>query len=62
MAKDRTKAWLQRFIKDPQAISPWSIMPKYDLSQEDLSSLADYVLSLDFDRYDVKTLTREDVQ
>jgi ubiquinol-cytochrome c reductase cytochrome b subunit len=62
VAKDRTKAWLQRFIKDPQAISPWSIMPKYDLSQEELSRLADYVLSLDFDRHGVKTLTREDIQ
>lgn len=62
VAKDRTKAWLQRFIKDPQAISPWSIMPKYDLSQEELSCLADFVLSLDFDRYGVKSLTREDIQ
>ncbi len=62
VAKDRTKAWLQRFIKDPQAISPWSIMPKYDLNQAELSSLADFVLSLDFDRHGVKTLTREDIQ
>ena len=56
------KAWLQDFIKDPQAVSPWSIMPKYDLSREELSNLADYVLSLDFDRYGVKSLTREDIQ
>ena len=62
VAKDRSKAWLQDFIKDPQAVSPWSIMPKYDLSREELSNLADYVLSLDFDRYGVKTLTREDIQ
>ena len=62
VAKDRTKAWLQKFIKDPQAISPWSIMPKYDLSQAELSSLADYVLSLDFDRHGVKTHKREDIQ
>jgi ubiquinol-cytochrome c reductase cytochrome b subunit len=62
VAKDRTKAWLQRFIKDPQAISPWSIMPKYDLSREELGSLADFVLSLDFDRQGIKTLKREDIQ
>jgi ubiquinol-cytochrome c reductase cytochrome b subunit len=62
VAKDRTKAWLQKFVKDPQAVSPWSIMPKYDLSDDELSSLADFLLSLDFDRYNVKSITREDIQ
>jgi ubiquinol-cytochrome c reductase cytochrome b subunit len=57
VVKNRTKEWLQRFIKDPQAISPWSIMPQYDLKQEELSDLADFILSLDFDRYGVKNIS-----
>jgi cbb3-type cytochrome oxidase cytochrome c subunit len=61
VVKNRTKEWLQRFIEDPQAISPWSIMPKYDLSQEDLSNLADFILSLDFDSYGVKSISRQEV-
>ena len=59
--KNRSKEWLRRFIKDPQAISPWSIMPKYDLSQEELSELTDFILSLDFDSYGAKSISRQEV-
>jgi ubiquinol-cytochrome c reductase cytochrome b subunit len=61
VVKNRTKEWLRRFIKDPQAISPWSIMPKYDLSQEELSDLADFILSLDFESYGAKRISLQEV-
>jgi hypothetical protein len=61
IAKDRTKDRLKTFIRDPQAVSRWTIMPKYDLKEDELDALAAYILSLDFDRYDLKTLSREAV-
>ena len=61
IAKDRSRDWLKKFIKDPQAVSPWSIMPKYDLTADELETLADFILSLDFKKYPVKTVTRKDV-
>jgi len=61
VAKDRTKDWLVKFIKDPQAASPWSIMPKYDLTQLELNELADFFLSLDFGRYGVKRVSGKNV-
>jgi ubiquinol-cytochrome c reductase cytochrome b subunit len=62
IARDRTKAWLVRFIRDPRSISRWSVMPKYDLSEDELNHLARFILSLDFDRYGLKTIGREDVE
>ena len=59
--KGRTREWLINFIKDPQAVSPWSIMPKYNLSKTELSALADFLRSLDFKHYGVKTLTRKEL-
>ncbi|HVM50944.1 MAG TPA: cytochrome b N-terminal domain-containing protein [Candidatus Acidoferrum sp.] len=59
-AKRRSKEYLARYIKDPQAIKPTAIMPKYDLPQADLDALADFVLSLDFSRYAMKAESRED--
>jgi len=59
--KGRTREWLMDFIKDPQAVSPWSIMPKYNLDKNELSQLADFMRSLDFKRHGVKTLTRKDL-
>lgn len=61
IAKDRTKEWLVDMIKDPKSISRWTSMPKYDLTEEELNALAAYVLSLDFQRYEVKTIARDDV-
>ena len=58
VAKHRTREYLARYIKDPQAIKPTAIMPKYDLPQSDLDALADFVLSLDFSRYSMKVETR----
>jgi len=61
IAKNRSWEWLKKFIKDPQAVSPWSIMPKYDLTADELETLADFILSLDFKKYPVKTVTSKDV-
>ena len=61
LARGRTKKWLTEFIRDPQAASPWSIMPKYDLSPTELNALSDFILALDFDRYGFRILKREDV-
>jgi ubiquinol-cytochrome c reductase cytochrome b subunit len=61
VAKGRTKDWLTKFIKDPQAISPWSIMPKYDLEEQELSDLSDFILALDFDRHGMKILSQKDI-
>jgi hypothetical protein len=36
-------------------------MPKYDLSQEELSDLSDFILSLDFDSYGAKRISRQEV-
>ena len=42
----RDADWHIRHFKDPQAISPGSIMPKVMLSDKELNELADYMLSL----------------
>jgi len=61
VAKGRTRDYLARYIKNPQAVSPTSIMPKYNLPQSDLQALADFVLALDFSKYPAKILKREEV-
>ena len=61
IAKDRTKDWLVKMIRDPKSISRWTSMPKYDLTEEELSALAEYILSLDFKRYGIKVIPREEV-
>ncbi len=61
IAKGRKKDWLTKFIKDPQAVSPWSIMPKYDLKEQDLNNLSDFILALDFDRHGMKILSQKDI-
>jgi quinol-cytochrome oxidoreductase complex cytochrome b subunit len=42
----RDADWLIRHFKDPQAVSPGSFMPKFDLSQHELNDLTAYMLSL----------------
>jgi quinol-cytochrome oxidoreductase complex cytochrome b subunit len=60
-AKRRTAEYVAAFIKDPQSKSAWSIMPKYDLPETQLKALADFILALDFDRFKVKTVSKEDL-
>ncbi len=42
----RDRDWLVRHFKDPQALSPGSIMPKTTLPESDVQELADYMQSL----------------
>jgi ubiquinol-cytochrome c reductase cytochrome b subunit len=42
----RNADWLLRHFKDPQAMSPGSIMPKVTLQEKELKELADYMMSL----------------
>jgi ubiquinol-cytochrome c reductase cytochrome b subunit len=61
VARHRSKEYLVRYIKNPQAVSRTSIMPKYNFSDPDLQSLADFVLALDFSKYPQKILRRPEV-
>lgn len=61
VAKDRTKEWLIRYIRDPKAVRSWTTMPKYDLTEGELTALADFIVTLDFDRYEPKIIQREDI-
>jgi len=42
----RDADWLIRHFKDPQAVVPGSIMPKFDLSPQELRDLTAYMVSL----------------
>jgi ubiquinol-cytochrome c reductase cytochrome b subunit len=42
----RDRDWLIRHFRDPQAVSPGSIMPKITLPKDELNQLTDYMLSL----------------
>jgi quinol-cytochrome oxidoreductase complex cytochrome b subunit len=57
-AKHRSEDYLMRYIKNPQSINSTSIMPKYELNNDDLKSLADFLLSL---KSPYKIVTREAV-
>ncbi len=59
--KGRKADYLARYFKDPQAVASTSIMPKYDLPEKDRMALAAFVLSLDFSRYDMKILKRDQI-
>jgi ubiquinol-cytochrome c reductase cytochrome b subunit len=61
VAKGRTKEWLMRYIKEPAAVARWTTMPKYGLSEEELDGLADFILSLDFERFEPTVVHRKDV-
>jgi quinol-cytochrome oxidoreductase complex cytochrome b subunit len=61
VAKGRTRDYLVRYIRNPQLVSPTSIMPKYNLPESDLQALADFLLALDFSRNPPKILKREEV-
>lgn len=61
VAKDRTMDRLVKYIRDPKAISKWTTMPKYDLSEEELNALASFVLSLDFNEYKPMIISRDEV-
>jgi ubiquinol-cytochrome c reductase cytochrome b subunit len=43
---ERDAAWLMKHFKDPQSVSPGSIMPRFHLSEEDMKNLTAYMLTL----------------
>jgi ubiquinol-cytochrome c reductase cytochrome b subunit len=61
VARHRSKEYLAKYIKNPQAVSRTSIMPKYNFSDAELQSLADFVLALDFSKYKQKILQRQEI-
>ncbi|MFZ7126299.1 MAG: cytochrome b N-terminal domain-containing protein [Desulfobacterales bacterium] len=61
-AKDRSVDDMMAFIKDPQKVSRFSIMPKYDLTQDQLRGLAEFILALDPGRGRHRIVTAEDVR
>jgi len=40
------RVWHVKHFRDPQAVSPGSIMPKFPLSEQELNDLTSYMLSL----------------
>jgi ubiquinol-cytochrome c reductase cytochrome b subunit len=61
IAKDRSREWLVRYIRDPKAVRSWTTMPKYDLNEWELNALADFILSLDFDQHEPRIIKRETI-
>lgn len=59
--KERNPEYLAAFVKNPQAESYFSIMPKYDLEQEKLDALAEFMLALDFRDDDGRRVTKNEV-
>ncbi len=42
----RDAEWIRRFLKDPQAVRPGTIMPRPDITEQELNDLANYLMSL----------------
>ena len=42
----RDKAWLDRWLKDPQTVKPGTFMPTYPLSDEERSAIVEYLTTL----------------
>ncbi len=61
LAKGRDVDYLVKFFKDPQAVSSTAIMPKYNLPDQELRDLAAFILALDFRKYPLKILKRDEV-
>lgn len=60
-SKGRTADYLTRYVKNPQSVRSTSIMPKYDLSDKDVTALSEIMLSLDFSKYPMKIMTRKEI-
>jgi len=52
--------YLKRYIKNPTDVNSTSVMPKYDLSDADLTALADFIRSLDLSKQPMRTVTRDE--
>ena len=42
----RNRDWLMRHFQDPQALVPGSVMPNFELNEEEMKDLTNYMLSL----------------
>ena len=60
-AKDRDREYILRVIREPQSVSRWSTMPKYDLTEAQLGTLTEYLLSLDFTKHGVKAIRKDEL-
>lgn len=60
-ARGKSVKELAKFVKDPGAMRPSSVMPKYDLPEQDLRALAEFMRALDFKNYPMKIVKHEDV-
>lgn len=44
--RKRDRKWLDRWLKDPQAVKPGTFMPTYPLSDEERAAIAEYLSTL----------------
>ncbi len=44
--RKRSKAWLNDWLKDPQAVKPGTFMPTYPLSDEERAAIVEYLTTL----------------
>ncbi|MBI5887484.1 MAG: cytochrome c [Deltaproteobacteria bacterium] len=44
--RKRDRAWLDRWLKDPQAVKPGTFMPAYPLSNEERVAIVEYLTTL----------------
>ncbi len=58
--KGRTDEYLMKYIKDPKSVYSGSVMPKYDLPQQDLQALADFIQTLNTSDKWMRTITKEE--
>lgn len=46
VGRKRDRMWLDKWIKDPQAVKPGTFMPTYPLSNEERSAIVEYLTTL----------------
>ena len=46
LARRETRSWVEDHFRDPQKLSPGSVMPPYRLPQKDLENLTSYLFAL----------------
>ncbi len=57
--RKRSPEWIQRFVLNPRLYQPGTTMPRYEIPLEDLEALAAYLLSLDPQKENFKTMERK---
>lgn len=46
VGRKRDKAWLDRWLRDPQAVKPGTFMPTYPFSNEERTAIVEYLATL----------------